>query len=69
MAAGEQKGVRVRPAPWIDAISALPLQGVDLVQAYIPDAVWYDYDSVREEGDWGAGGFRVSGRAGRPAGG
>lgn len=23
------------------------LQGVDMVRAYVPDAVWYDYETVR----------------------
>lgn len=66
--AGEWKSARLHPPRWIDAISVLPFQGVDVVQAYIPDAVWYDYDSVSEEDNGGAGGA-LSVRAGRPAGG
>lgn len=27
-------------------VSLFTFQGVDVLQAYIPDAVWYEYDTV-----------------------
>lgn len=29
-------------------VSVFALQGVDTIEAYIPDAVWYDYETVRK---------------------
>jgi len=28
------------------AVSLFTFQGMDTIQAYIPDAIWYEYDTV-----------------------
>lgn len=30
-----------------DAFCSCVVQGVDMVWGYVPDALWYDYESVR----------------------